>query len=114
MPTIDTQANPTTPWYKRFWNWITTVGKRLFSLALDGVKREIVDFINNEDVQDCAKDGVVAAIQAGLRGDDAWDAAMEVFKERLEASGIACGEQNLLDTVLQVVYTTIKNRVNAA
>lgn len=103
-------------WVSKAIKWFyTTIVKPLCQIVFVGVKESIVFIINNAENQNLAKIAIVAAAKAGLKGNAAWIAAMTVF--RAGKICVAPGKyiyggqlkENIRETILQLVYTCIKN-----
>lgn len=87
----DETAAPATPWYKRFatyvGNYLTSAARKLYNFIAPTVIDAARAFINDPANQAAAVSAVKAAIDSGLRGDDAWVVARETLIEQLKASG---------------------------
>ena len=105
------------PWYKKIAKYVWTFIKPIVQIVFYGVKETVVFIINNSENQNLAKLAIVAAAKAGLKGNAAWLAAMAIFKagQICIATGkyIKCSEidTNIRETLLQLVYTCLKNSV---
>ena len=118
--TIDKEVeekNKKTPWYKKVFGWVKVVAVAVFKLVFAGVKNTVIFILNNEKNQTLAKLAVLTAIEAGLKGKDAWKVAYEILSHgdiyisenvKVNASEI---DTNIKETLLQLVYTCIKNKV---
>jgi len=100
------------PWYQRFLNWLKRASRKLFEIVLPGVRAAVAQFLNDERNQQLALAAVKAAIDAGLRGGDAWNLARQELAEQLEASGKKAAA-TLIDTLLQNAYCAVKYSVQA-
>jgi len=100
------------PWYQRFLNWLKRASRKLFEIVLPGVRAAVAQFLNDERNQQLALAAVKAAIDAGLRGGDAWNLARQELAEQLEASGKKAAA-TMIDTLLQNAYCAVKYSVQA-
>ena len=117
--TIDKEVeeeNKKTPWYKKIFGWAKALFVSVVKVVFFGVKGTIVFIINNEKNQTLAKLAVLTAIEAGLKGKDAWKVAYDILSKgdiyiaeniKVNASDI---DTNIKETLLQLVYTCIKNK----
>ena len=99
-----------TPWYKRFWNWLCGKAEKLFEVIMPAVKTAVTTFLNDETNQTLAIAAVKAAIDEGLRGDKAWVTARDALVTQLETSGKSVAA-TLIDTLLQNAYCAVKYAV---
>lgn len=118
--TIDKEVeeeNKKTPWYKKIFCWAKALFVSVVKVVFFGVKETVVFIINNEKNQTLAKLAVLTAIEAGLKGKDAWKVAYEILSKgdiyiseniKVNASEI---DTNIKETLLQLVYTCIKNKL---
>ena len=118
--TIDKEVeeeNKKTPWYKKIFGWAKSLFVSVVKVVFFGVKETIVFIINNEKNQTLAKLAVLTAIEAGLKGKDAWKVAYDILSKgdiyiaedvKVNASEI---DTNVKETLLQLVYTCIKNKI---
>ena len=118
--TIDKEVeeeNKKTPWYKKMFGWAKALFVSVVKVVFFGVKETVVFIINNEKNQTLAKLAVLTAIEAGLKGKDAWKVAYEILSKgdiyiseniKVNASEI---DTNIKETLLQLVYTCIKNKL---
>lgn len=118
--TIDKEVeeeNKKTPWYKKIFGWAKALFVSVVKVVFFGVKETVVFIINNEKNQTLAKLAVLTAIEAGLKGKDAWKVAYEILSKgdiyiseniKVNASEI---DTNIKETLLQLVYTCIKNKI---
>ncbi len=111
------EENKKTPWYKKMFGWAKALFVSVVKVVFFGVKGTIVFIINNEKNQTLAKLAVLTAIEAGLKGNDAWKVAYEILSKgdiyiaeniKVNASEI---DTNIKETLLQLVYTCIKNKI---
>jgi len=111
--TAATAAVAATPWYKRFFAWFGKAAKKVFELALPGVEAGIAAFLNDPQNQALALAAVKAAVDKGLRGDDAWVTARAALEAQLAASGKRVAN-TMIDTILQNAYCAVKYAVASA
>lgn len=111
------EENKKTPWYKKMFGWAKALFVSVVKVVFFGVKGTIVFIINNEKNQTLAKLAVLTAIEAGLKGKDAWKVAYKILSKgdiyiaeniKVNASEI---DTNIKETLLQLVYTCIKNKI---
>ena len=75
--------------------------------------------INSEKNQTLAKLAVLTAIEAGLKGENAFAAAWKILHEgKIWVSDDKCVDAsnintNIKQTLIQLVYTCIKNKINS-
>ena len=102
-------------WFKKVAKYVWTFVKPIVQIVFSGVKETVSFIINNAENQNLAKLAIIAAAQAGLKGNAAWLAAMAIFKAGKICIGagkyIECSkiETNIRETLLQLVYTCLKN-----
>jgi len=99
-----------TPWYKRFLSWFAKAANVLFQIVLPGVEAGVAGFLNDPQNQALALAAVKAAIDQGLRGQDAWTAARDALGVQVAASGRQAAN-TVLDTILQNAYCAVKYAV---
>jgi len=109
--TTATPAVAATPWYKKFWNWISGEAKALYTLCMPAVKSAVTEFLNDKTNQTLAIAAVKAAIDQGLRGDGAWVVARDALETQLTASAKTVSK-TLVDTLLQTAYCAVKYSVS--
>lgn len=104
------------PWYIKIRNLFCRVVKRVVQIVCTEVKSTVLFIINNENNQSLAKLAVLAAIKAGLKGNPAWTAAWAVLQageiwisatKKVKAREV---DTNIKETLLQLVYTCVKNK----
>ena len=111
------EENASIPWYKKIFGFARKLFVRVASIICGGVKDTVVFIINNEQNQALAKLAVLTAIEAGLKGENAFKAAWKILHEgRLYINENKCVEpscvsDNIKQTLIQLVYTCIKNRI---
>ena len=110
--------NANTPWYKKVFGFAKKLFIRVASVICGGVRDTVVFIINNEQNQTLAKLAVLTAMEAGLKGENAFQAAWRVLHEgriyisetqSVDPSHIST---NIKQTLIQLVYTCIKNRIS--
>ena len=105
------------PWYKRFFRWFCGGAKKLFQVAISCIDEQVTFVLNDPDNQALAVKAIEAAATKGLKGRDAFDAAVEVLKKgKLNTSAtsfISAGNvpTNVLQTLVQLVYTCVKTKL---
>lgn len=104
------------PWYLKAAKWFyTSIISPICRIVFSGVKETVAFIINNPENQNLAKIAIIAAAKAGFKGNAAWAAAMTVFKAGsiciAVGKYIKCSEldTNIRETILQLVYTCLKN-----
>jgi len=98
------------PWYKRFLSWFSKAAGVLFQIVLPGVEAGVAGFLNDPQNQAVALAAVKAAVDRGLRGQDAWTAARAALESHLAASGRQAAN-TVIDTILQNAYCAVKYSV---
>lgn len=112
------EENAKTPWYKKLFGVVRKLFIRVASIICRGVRDTVVFIINNEQNQTLAKLAVLTAIEAGLKGEKAFAAAWKVLHEgKLYVSERIVVDPkdvdtNIKQTLIQLVYTCIKNRIS--
>lgn len=105
------------PWYKRFFRWFCGGAKKLFQVAISCIDEQVTYVLNDPDNQALAVKAIEAAATKGLKGRDAFDAAIEVLKKgKLNTSATSFIEAgkvptNVLQTLVQLVYTCVKTKL---
>ena len=99
-----------TPWYKKFLSWFSKAAGVLFRIVLPGVEAGVAGFLNDPQNQAAALTAVKAAVDQGLRGQDAWTAARAALEAQFAASGRQAAN-TVLDTILQNAYCAVKYSV---
>lgn len=104
-------------WFKKLLGFIWTGLKSIFQLVCADANKTVIYIVNSPENQELAKQAVEAAISAGLKGEEAWDAAMQ----KLDAGVIKISEtycvegsalrNNIKDALLQLVYTMLKSKI---
>ena len=105
------------PWYKRFFRWFCGGAKKLFQVAISCIDEQVTYVLNDPDNQALAVKAIEAAATKGLKGREAFDAALEVLKKgKLNTSATSFIEAgkvptNVLQTLVQLVYTCVKTKL---
>lgn len=92
------------------WSWLRPALAELFVLTAKNVATEVLDLINDPDLQHKALAAVKAAADAGLKGNEAFDAAFKSFTDALKQEGRELAD-NVKDTLIQNAYCVFKNAV---
>ena len=90
------------------WSWLKPALAELFVLTAKNVASEVLDLINDADLQHKALAAVQAAADAGLKGNEAFDAAFNALAAELKAEGKELAT-NVTDTLIQNAYCVFKN-----
>lgn len=93
--------------WSTLWNWITGAVKSLFKIVMQGAKKGVTDFMNDPEVQQAAKDAIIAVKNQGYTDNEALDSAVEILKEEGIAHGLDCAN-TILRTLVQNAYCAIK------
>ena len=105
----------TVPWYARILRAIgigaVAVARAIYQIVAPAVRSAAVQFVNDPDNQAAAVVAVKAAINRGLKGDDAWDVARDALLQQLGESAWEIAD-NWLDTLLQSAYFAVRNAVD--
>ncbi len=96
-----------TTFWQKVWRWFKKAAKKVYDVVMPGVVAGVSQFLNDPDNQAAAVAAVKAAIDGGLRGDDAWATARGVLVAQLQASGKEASN-TIVDTVLQNAYCAVK------
>ncbi len=105
------------PWYKKIWNWIVGVIKPIVKIVCDGLQETVLYVINDAENQDLAKVAITEAAKKGLKGADAFKFALSIIKAgkiNLSPTTFILASKvpkNILETLVQLVYTCIKNKL---
>lgn len=108
------------PWYIRLRNLFCRTVKKIVTIVCSSVQSGILFILNNEQNQALAKLAVITAMKAGLKGDKAWAAAWSILQggEIVIADGVTVKADqvatNVKETLLQLVYTLVKNKISVA
>lgn len=96
-----------TTFWQKVWGWFKKAAKKVYDVVMPGVIAGVTAFLNDEDNQAAAVAAVKAAIDGGLRGDDAWATARGVLVDQLTKSGKEASN-TVIDTILQNAYCAVK------
>lgn len=116
-PEVVKVATEKEPWYKRFFRWLFRGVKKLFQLVISGANEQITYVLNDPGNQALAVKAIEAAATKGLKGREAFDAALEVLKNgKINTSATSFIEAgkvptNVLQTLVQLVYTCVKTKL---
>lgn len=92
------------------WSWLKPAISELFVLTAKNVATEVLDLINDPDLQHKAIAAVQAAAAAGLKGNEAFDAAFAALTAELKQEGRELAT-NVTDTLIQNAYCVLKNSI---
>lgn len=92
------------------WSWLKPALAELFVLTAKNVASEVLELINDPDLQHKALAAVQAAAAAGLKGNEAFDAAFAALTAELKQEGRELAD-NVKDTLIQNAYCVFKNAV---
>ena len=107
------------PWYKKIFGWVGKKFIKVVQVVFNLVTPTVVYIINSEKNQTLAKLAVLTAIEAGLKGENAFAAAWKILHEgKIWVSDDKCVDAsnintNIKQTLIQLVYTCIKNKINS-
>ena len=90
------------------WDWIKSGLKTLFKLTAKHVAREVLDILNDAELQHLAYDAVEAAADNGLKGNDAFDAALHGLTTKLRSQGQEL-KTSVKETLIQNAYIVFKH-----
>ena len=91
-----------------FWSWLKPKLATLFTIACKTLAKEVLDLLNDAELQQKALTAVKVAAASGLKGNAAFDLALDELKAELKAEGRALAD-NLQDTLIQNAYCVFKN-----
>ena len=91
-----------------FWSWLKPKLTALFTLTCKSIAKEVLDLLNDAELQQKALTAVKVAAASGLKGNAAFDLALDELKAELKAEGRALAD-NLQDTLIQNAYCVFKN-----
>lgn len=95
-------------WLKKLWDWLRPKLARLFVLTAQNVAQEVLDLINDATLQHAALEAVKAAAADGLKGNEAFDAALAKLSAALRAEGRDLAT-HVKDTLIQNAYCVFRN-----
>ena len=116
-PEVVNATDEKEPWYKRFFRWFCGGAKKLFQVAISSINEQVTYVLNDPDNQALAVKAIEAVATKGLKGREAFDAAIEVLKKgKLNTSATSFIEAgkvptNVLQTLVQLVYTCVKTKL---
>ena len=91
-----------------FWSWLKPKLTALFTIACKTLAKEVLDLLNDAELQQKALTAVKVAAASGLKGNAAFDLALDELKAELKAEGRELAD-NLQDTLIQNAYCVFKN-----
>ena len=91
-----------------FWSWLKPKLALLFTIACKTLAKEVLDLLNDAELQQKALTAVKVAAASGLKGNAAFDLALDELKAELKAEGRVLAD-NLQDTLIQNAYCVFKN-----
>ncbi len=99
-------------WFKEtlssLWRWLKPKLARLFVLTAQNVAQEVLGLINDATLQHAALEAVKAVAADGLKGNEAFDAALAKLSAVLRAEGRDLAT-HVKDTLIQNAYCVFKN-----
>ena len=95
-------------WLKSLWNWLRPKLSALFTFTAKSVAQGVLDLLNDAQLQHLAYESVKAAAEGGLKGNEAFDAALEGLTTKLKSSGQELST-SLRETLVQNAYIVFKN-----
>lgn len=95
-------------WLKSLWNWLRPKLSALFTFTAKSVAQGVLDLLNDAQLQHLAYESVKAAAEGGLKGNEAFDAALEGLTTKLKSSGQELST-SLRETLVQNAYIVWKN-----
>lgn len=91
-----------------FWSWLKPKLTALFTLTCKSIAKEVLDLLNDAELQQKALAAVKVAAASGLKGNAAFDLALDELRAELKAEGRVLAD-NLQDTLIQNAYCVFKN-----
>ena len=95
-------------WIKTLWSWLRPKLSALFTFTAKSVAQGVLDLLNDAQLQHLAYESVKAAAEGGLKGNEAFDAALEGLTTKLKSSGQELST-SLRETLVQNAYIVWKN-----
>ena len=95
-------------WLKSLWNWLRPKLSALFTFTARSVAQGVLDLLNDAKLQHLAYESVKAAAEGGLKGNEAFDAALEGLTTKLKSAGQELST-SLRETLVQNAYIVWKN-----
>ena len=117
VDTIQTIEEVKVPWYKKLWNWFVGVIKPIVKIVCNGLQETVLYVINDAENQAAAQAAIKEAAKVGLKGSEAFKFAISILvkgKINLSPTAFIAGgkvPKNILETLVQLVYTCIKNKL---
>ena len=117
VDTIPTIEEVKVPWYKKLWNWFVGVIKPIVKIVCNGLQETVLYVINDAENQAAAQAAIKEAAKVGLKGSEAFKFAISILvkgKINLSPTAFIAGckvPKNILETLVQLVYTCIKNKL---
>lgn len=90
------------------WNWLRPKLAQLFTFTAKSIAKEVLDLINDKELQHLAYASVKAAAENGLKGNEAFDVAVDALTEALRKEGRELAT-NVKDTLIQNAYLVLRN-----
>ena len=91
-----------------FWSWLKPKLTALFTIACKTLAKEVLDLLNDAELQQKALAAVKVAAASGLKGNAAFDLALDELKAALKAEGRVLAD-HLQDTLIQNAYCVFQN-----
>ena len=95
-------------WLKTLWSWLRPKLSALFTFTAKSVAQGVLDLLNDAQLQHLAYESVKAAAEGGLKGNEAFDAALEGLTTKLKSTGKELST-SLRETLVQNAYIVWKN-----
>ena len=95
-------------WLKSLWSWLRPKLSALFTFTAKSVAQGVLDPLNDAQLQHLAYESVKAAAEGGLKGNEAFDAALEGLTTKLKSAGQELST-SLRETLVQNAYIVWKN-----
>lgn len=95
-------------WLKTLWSWLRPKLSALFTFTAKTVAKSVLDLLNNAELQHLAYESVKAAAEGGLKGNEAFAAALEGLTTKLKSAGQELST-SLRETLVQNAYIVWKN-----
>ena len=92
----------------KVWNWLKPKLQQLFMMTAKNVAKEVLDIINDAQNQALALEAVKQAATGGLKGNEAFDKALNALSEKLKADGKELSDC-IKDTLVQNAYVVFKH-----
>ncbi len=95
-------------WLKSLWSWLRPKLAALFTFTAKSVAQGVLDVLNDAELQHLAYESVKAAADGGLKGNEAFDAALEGLTTKLKSAGQELST-SIRETLVQNAYIVWKN-----